>query len=58
MVRAYGKTAQCIAEAASGGDDIHLIIVHAARIIKVGIQADFLSLKKSGDTLNCSFIRV
>lgn len=41
MVGTYGKTAQCIAEAASGGDDIHLIIVHAARIIKVGIQADF-----------------
>ena len=51
MIRTYGKTAQGVAKAASGGNDVHLFIVHTAGIIKIRIQADSLSLKKGSRIL-------
>ena len=39
-------TAQRVAEAAAGGDNVHIVIVHAACVIKVCVPADPLGQKQ------------
>ena len=33
-------TAECVAKTASGSDDVHLIIIHTAGVVKICIPAD------------------
>ena len=39
-------TAECVAKTASGCNDIHFLIIHAAGVIQIGISADSFCKKQ------------
>ena len=49
MSAAHRHAAQRVAKAAAGGNDIHIVIIHAAGIVEVGVPADPLGLKQLVD---------
>ena len=49
MGAADGHTAQCIAKAAACRNDVHIVIIHAAGVVEVGVPADSFGLKQAVD---------
>lgn len=45
---ADGHTAQCIAKAAACRNDIHIVIIHAAGVVDIGVPASH-----SGQNIHC-----
>lgn len=57
MCAADCHTAECVAKTASGSNDVHLIIIHTAGVVKICIPADTFCKEQFVYLLVCQNVR-